>query len=785
MFETISQYTTSFSIQRPWIVIFISLLLAFFLCFGITKLEFTSDYRTFFSKDNPLLKDLREIEMNYCGNAGVIFTIKAKEGDVFNPTVLRAIQELTEEAWRLPFVDWVDSMTNFQVPYMEDGKFQLHPNLYHSPFRLSKDELFDFRVRSMEEPSIIGNLLSENTYAAAVKAYVVFSQDDIDGLYRLVSYSNALADKIEKAYPQVTVRPSGTVMMQHAFIESSITDMIQLVPIMAVVLFLVTLLFIRTLSGTIATMLVLLLSTGMAMGFGGWMGYKLTPPSSITPAIILTLAIADSIHIIVNMLRSMHRGMPKGYAIMKSLEINFQPVFLTSFTTIIGFLALNYSDSPPFWHLGNMTAVGVLSAYLLSIFFLPSVLTVLPMKVGIAPPEGHAGMLWIGNMVVRYRKSLLFSSFVIFASLSVMTLRIEINDKFVEYFGESIDFRPNTEFMLRYLGGIYTIEYAINAGGYNGIHEPEYLNHLEMFADWLRRQAEVDHVYSLSDLHKRLNMVANDGDHSWYHIPHSMEVAKENFDRYAQNLPNGLRMTHRITLDYSTSKVTVILKDISSREIQEFKRRSERWLKYNTPEVMHARGASPTILFSEVSEQNLTKMLQGNILTLITISLTMIFMLKSIKIGIISIIPNFVPFIMGYGLWGMFEGEINMAVAIAAAVSLGVIVDDTIHFLSKYHRARTERGMDVEDAVRYAFHVTGVAIVITTLILLFGFWVLTYSAFQVNAALGLLSCFIIASALLADFFLLAPLLVLVDKDEPHALQEASPLTTTTQEEGAS
>jgi predicted RND superfamily exporter protein len=150
------------------------------------------------------------------------------------------------------------------------------------------------------------------------------------------------------------------VMMNNAFFESSINDMGTLIPLMYLVILFVTFLLTRSLTSTIGTMFVLFLSVITAMGVAGWLGINLTPPSSAAPTIIMTLAVADSIHILITMLGLIRSGRSKRESIIESVRINLVPVILTSVTTSIGFLSLNFSDSPPFGDLGNITAIGVI-----------------------------------------------------------------------------------------------------------------------------------------------------------------------------------------------------------------------------------------------------------------------------------------------------------------------------------------------------------------------------------------------------------------------------------------
>jgi predicted RND superfamily exporter protein len=164
-------------------------------------------------------------------------------------------------------------------------------------------------------------------------------------------------------------------------------------------------------------------------------------------------------------------------------------------------------------------------------------------------------------------------------------------------------------------------------------------------------------------------------------------------------------------------------------------------------------------MFANIGSRNIKSMLLGTTIALVMISMILIFAFRSIKIGLISLLPNLVPAALGFGLWGLFVGEVGLALSVVTGMTLGIVVDDTVHFLSKYLRARREGGLNSADAVVYAFSTVGRALVITSFVLIAGFLVLALSSFELNSGMGLLTAIVIAFALLADFLLLPPLLM--------------------------
>jgi len=205
--------------------------------------------------------------------------------------------------------------------------------------------------------------------------------------------------------------------------------------------------------------------------------------------------------------------------------------------------------------------------------------------------------------------------------------------------------------------------------------------------------------------------------------------------------------------------------NISTSEVLDLEQRALDWLTTNARLSMQKTGASPTVMFSHIGYRNIRSMLFGTFVALILISFILIFALKSVKIGLLSLIPNLIPAGLAFGLWGISNGQVGMGLSIVTGMTLGIVVDDTVHFLSKYMRARREKGLSSEDAVRYAFRTVGLALVVTSFVLAAGFMVLSMSAFNMNADMAILTAFTIVFAILADFILLPPLLMKLDKDD--------------------
>ena len=269
---------------------------------------------------------------------------------------------------------------------------------------------------------------------------------------------------------------SGVAALNNAFAEAGMKDAGTITPIMFLMIFIMVGLIIRAWSPTIAVLILIILSTIVGMGIGGYAGIELTPISMAAPTVILTLAVADAIHIYITLKSLMQEGMEKREAIIESLKINFLPVTITSATTIVGFLALNFSDSPPYWHLGNITAIGIGAAWFFSVTLLPVIINILPYKAKLGSEEAKdkSIMLKLANFVIGNHKKVLIGTSTVTLMIICFIPTINFDDQWVEYFDESVKFRTDSDFVLDNFG-VYPIEYSIPAKSEGGISEPEYL----------------------------------------------------------------------------------------------------------------------------------------------------------------------------------------------------------------------------------------------------------------------------------------------------------------------
>lgn len=751
-------------IRWRWIVILLTLLTVFAAASGMRLLGTTTDYRVFFSDQNPQLLAFEALEKTYARDDNVLFVLAPKNGKVFTRETLTTVETLTNAAWQIPYSIRVDSISNFQHTYAQGEDDLIVEDLIKDAPSLTDEHIIHKREIALSEPLLVNRLVSTKAHVTGVNVTVQLPGKNME-MPKVISYVHQLADKIRTDHPQIEVRLTGLVLLNGAIGAASQKDMQLVLPALLVILISIGLL-LRGWTGTFSTLWIILFSIATAMGLAGWAGIKITPPSAAAPTIILTMAVANAVHILVTLFYTMREGTEKLAAIIESLRVNIQPVFLTSLTTAIGFLSMNFSDAPPFHDLGNIVAVGVGTSFLLAITFLPALMVVLPVrkpKVTIKNNTRNTDIMdRFADFVIHRRNTLLWTITLIVVVLVSFLPQNALNENMVEYLDKSIPFRTDTDFTSNNLGGVYRINYSLSAKAAGGISNPAFLEKIEAFANWYRQQPEVIHVNSLTDIFKRLNKNMHGDDASYYRLPQDQALAAQYLLLYEMSLPYGLDLNNQINIDKSATRLTVTMHTLRSNEVIALEQRAQAWLNANSPE-MSTDGSSTTVMYAHIGQTNLESMVLGTTAALVLISFILIVALRSFKIGLISLIPNLVPAAMGFGLWGLPVGEVNVGASIVAAMTLGIVVDDTVHFLSKYLRARREKGLNAEQAVRYAFHSVGKALWITSLVLIAGFMVFTLSVFKMNLYLGTLTAIIIVFALIADFLLLPPLLMKLDR----------------------
>lgn len=748
-------------IQHRWLVLAGCLAFVTLAGTGLPRITLTADYRVFFSEEDPRFQAFEAFESTYTKMDTISLVVKPASSNVFTSDALAIVYALTEEAWQIPHSVRVDSVANFQHS-KADGDDVVVAALIEDPEDFSAEEV---RTIALTEPSLKNRLVAADGRATGIVVTLQLpGEDHTVHVPESVQAARAIAERFEANYPGLQVALTGMAMMSLAEMEVIEQDMRTLVPLMYVAIIALLLVLLRSLMGTIACLLVITFSVVPSAGIMGWAGLQLDQASASAPVIIMTLAIADCVHVLISAFQEMSAGRSRHDALVESVRVNAGPVFLTSLTTAIGFLSLNFSDTPPFRELGNFAAVGVAVAWIMSMTLLPAMLAIVPLRSRRLARE-IAAIQALGNFVVVNWRRLAWGFGLFALPLIALIPTMEIEDRYVEWFDESTSFRKDTDFASENLIGPYVLELSVPSGESDGVVGDDYLEHLEAFAIWLRQQPQVVHVGAITDVLKRLNRSMHGDDPAWYRLPADRAMAAQYLLLYEMSLPYGLDLNSQINIDKSASRVTVTLRNVSSTDLRTFAARVEEWLAANTAPAMRTTATGIALTFAHIGQRNIEGMLLGTAVAFILISVIIMFALRSVRLGLISLVSNTFPVLITFGLWAILVGEVGIIASVIAATTLGLVVDDTVHFLSKYDRAKKEQRMSTHDAIRFGFDHVGNALWMTTVILVVGFSVLAFSVFALNVQLGLLTATTLASALTLDFLLLPALIMWIDRQE--------------------
>ena len=749
-------------VDHPGKVLILALLACVLAATGLTGYQNNNDPRIFFTEENPDYKRFREIEDRFTSNEVVLFIVHPRAGQVFEREALTALEELTDLAWTLPSSTRVDSLTNFQHTEVEvDDLFTRY--LVEDAAELSEEEIARIRDIALDEPPLVGRLIASRGHVAGVAVTVTMGEGHREAP-EITAAARDIRDQMQARYPDIEFMLTGTVVFSEASKQATDQAMTTTFPLAGLAMLLCLFLIVRSLLFTAIVIAVIGLSIVSATGLAILLGVEFSPIVSLAPAMILTLAVADCVHLLSTYRHGRLAGQERRESVLESLRINFQPIWLTSLTTAIGFAILNFSESQPFRALGDVVVGGVMIAFLLSVSVLPALLMLVPHRIRPhSQVDYDPAMLWFADRVIRWYKPLLAGMTVVVVGLVAVVPTNHINDVFNEYFDETFDVRRVNDFAMREMTGMHRIDYSIHAGEPGATMEPEFLANLDRFVSWLAEQEHVVYASAFSDVIKRLNQDMHGGDEARYRVPDRRDLISQYTLLYELSLPQGLGLENQLDINREYARVSVVLENIGSTPVLEFNRRAEQWLQENLPEVMHGKGTGMDILFGHVTLLNIQSMLTGAAIGLAIVSLLLVVALRSWWYGALSLLPNMLPAAMAFGVWGLINGEIGLAVSIVACMAIGIVVDDTVHFLSKYVRAKRELGLDTEAAVRYAFRTVGVALVATSVVLVTNFAVIGTSHFYPNSSMGMLSAITIAMALVVDFLFFVPLLIALDR----------------------
>ncbi|MGI9294847.1 MAG: efflux RND transporter permease subunit, partial [Pseudomonadales bacterium] len=628
---------------------------------------FDTNYKIFFKASDPILTAYDQIEDEFSSSYSLLYIVDVEQGDLFKEQRLRLLEQLSDAVKLQPHVQRVTSLANFQFTEAQGDE-------------LAVNELIDSRAGAalnvekirrvaLGEPQLAGHLISADGVASVVIANVLIDEKDSAAKRKLQQEARELIVELTREQPDVRIRLNGQLAIDGAIEEIATRDAanVESLTLLAILIFMQVL--FRSLALTLGTIVVMLGSVAATAGFASVCGYSFNAINVTALYVVLFLAVVDCIHLASGYLDNLLRGLARHQAMHAAFEKNFPAISYTSLTTALGFLGLNFSDSPPFNELGNLVAFGVLFAWIATFSLFPALVLALPINsTKHRPIHSKQQFESLENAFLRHPQKLFYGSILIVGIGALGVLFNETNDDVFDSFKKDEPVRVSADFIDQKLSGLDTLEFVLDSGKIDGVYDPAYLAAVEEFRIWLLEQAQVKHVATLTDTLKRLNKSMHGDQQDWYVLPDNRGLAAQYLLLYELSLPEGLDLTDQINLDKSALRLTVHLKKLTSQEILQTYQRAMQWLQ-NKPQFDKITGASPALMFAHVGEHNLRSMLSGALVALLLIFIAIAFAFRSILLSLFCMLPNLLPIAFALGVWGYFYGKISVATTMVFSIA--------------------------------------------------------------------------------------------------------------------
>ncbi len=743
-------------LKHRWMLALLTVIVAAGVIYGARYTALDATDSAILSDGDPYKAEVDQVQADFPGSPSVLFVFEHPT-DIFSRRALEAMEDLTASYTEIDAALAVGSLMNRRLNESDARRYD-RDYLFPVLATLDDDDIAEIRAIALADEDLTKSILAANGKLALSQIKYRPAADTQASRLAIARTIVALRDRLRAEHPEVGIYALGGALFELEGYEAQRRDNRVLMPLVIGAAIVLLWFCLRSIAFALVLFAVSFTSVGLAVGSYGWLGIAFNQISNLGPIVVFVVAVAHGIHLVSIYAQGLHEGLDKVAAMRHSLYINLQPVTLATITTAIGFVSLNYCTSPGIYGFGNVVAIGVLWAYLVSLTLLPAIILILPVS-GRPRPLGIRGFVELVKGWVRTREKGLFWSFtaLIIATLAMLPLN-KMDFSRLSFIDKESDLHHVMTALAEQIGNDRSLVYGVYGDGYYSITEAEFLAQVDRFSTWLETQPEASFVTSYADLLRSLNKADHDDDPAWDRLPDDKLQIIDYLVGYqlVQEIEPSLEPI--FNSDYSAIRLIVGTSNLTNLQVVAFNERIERWLADNLDPAIKVRHGDNSILMARLNRAITIELMQGFTLSLALITLTLMIGLRSVRYGLISIMPNLFPATIVFGLWGLFRGEIGPYVLMLFSISIGLVVDDSVHILSKYLTARRQ-GHSPNDAVMYSLDKAGSAITITTISLAVGTFILVFSQTMYFQNVSLLLTPIIVVALFLDMLFLPPLLL--------------------------
>lgn len=716
------------------------------------KMEQDNTMRVWFEKTDPTYVNYKNFQEEF--NISEFELVVLKATDIFSYEILQYIKEKTFELKNVGYVERVYSLANAnKIVKIQEG-IEVKPLLEE----LNENAISKIKMEALNDELFKNYLISEDGKVACI---IVTTDKELEAKqqekHKIVAQIKGI---LQKGKPDgLELYFSGDLEATTTFDKYSEENLTKFPLLIILLMFICIVIIYKSISMFFIILTVILLSLIWAIGIYTLLGYTFSTVTGMLIPFVLILSIADSIHII-EYFKEMKRlyGLKRKELFINTIKYIIKPCFLTSLTTALGLLSLTISDVSAVRNFGIGAAIGVMCAFIITIGIIPLILSLLPQKDNeksseeliLAKPLLH---------LIEHKASLIFlASIIIFIFVLFGITKLKVSSNHFEFYPADSPIVKSTKLIDKALSGNRRLELLLE-GNEDALMQPEILKKMEKLSSEIQKLPHIKKVISLVDYIKEINKSLT-GE---YKIPMSKEVIAQ--ELFLFTLSNeGLRDIESFTtMDYSKGRITINIEAISSEKIQIL----TNLINKKTEKIFQDTDIKFTITGeTEVWSKlhiNLTRtQINSFSLAFLLIIGLMFIIFKSLVYGMVSILPNILPIFLCLGSMGWLGIKLDVATVTVASIALGIVVDDTIHFISRLIE-ENKKGRLIKESIRNVIIYAGRAIIFTSIINIVGFSVLLFADFKPTAYFGALVSLILFFALIGDLLILPATIGLVGK----------------------
>lgn len=740
--------------RHPKKAIAIILLLTLFWGMFIFKLRIDPSLESLVVEDSPAKVAYRKFIEQYGSDEFLVLAVREAEGDLFTQENLTRIKTVSDELAALPMVESVESLCTTPIVKRSTDSVDIGP-LYENPPD-DPVELDRLRKRAVENPLLRGSIISEDAKVCVWFAFPDLRKNDSSSM-RMALYDGAKATA-ERNLAGMEYHLEGIPTVKRFMVKYIERAMLLFGSFSALLIGIVLFFTFGSPRGVLLPGIVVTVALVWTLGIMGATGGVMDTISSLLFVLVVVVGVGDTIHILVHFLEESFRGYDKSEATLKTMRAMFVPCLLTSITTAIGFASLITIQIPPIQRFGIYAATAVLSAFVVSILLAPAILVLLSEPTHRQKRKYDSGILGksltkVGAFNQRYTVRIIIGALFILVFSIIGIFRINVETRVSEFFHPWSDIVRGCRFLEKYVTPPVPMEIMLE-GEKDAFKNPDTWSALEEMSKEMLNIPLVKRVDSYADVLKEMNWAfGSDGKRE---LPKTKEAIAQLSLLFEMD---GEFVRQRfVSNDFSKAHISLRMLDSSSTDHRQVMQELGRICRKYVPAGIDWELAGGTVVFVSAVDELTAGQVRSLIIALAVITLLIMVIFRSVRIALLSMIPNVLPILVMLGMMGWLGFPLDTNTVMIGPITLGIAVDDTIHYITRFRRER-RAGKETIEAMNETLLSTGRALTSTTYILAVGFAITIFSSFRPQSILGGLGAFTILTALAADIILL-PAIVL-------------------------